>query len=126
MILADTSVWIEHFLGRDSELADNLVQKKIILHPMVLGELSLGGLPKKTGIFHLLRLMRQVPAATDREVLNFVDFNRLSGAGIGWVDAHLLVACRLHNHLLWTHDKRLSLAARSCGVKLKTPASDNE
>ncbi len=40
-----------------------------------------------------------------------VEKERLFGAGIGWVDAHLLASARLSGCLLWTLDKPLRKAA---------------
>jgi hypothetical protein len=50
--------------------------------------------------------------ATDDEVLAFVEHHRLMGAGIGWVDAHLLAAAALARTTLWSFDAKLARAAR--------------
>jgi predicted nucleic acid-binding protein len=44
--------------------------------------------------------------------MHLIGSERLGGAGIGFVDAHLLAACRLSGALLWTRDKRLRTQAQ--------------
>jgi predicted nucleic acid-binding protein len=120
MILADTSVWIDHFRGQVPGFSPALTDKKIVLHPMVLGELSLGTLPHRKEALYNLALLPMTFSATDQEALEFVEIHHLYNFGIGWVDAHLLLSCRLEGHILWTHDRNLSSMARACGIKLKS------
>ena len=40
MVLADTSLWIEHFRGRGPRLAGLLEQSAILMHPVIEGELA--------------------------------------------------------------------------------------
>lgn len=50
----------------------------------------------------------QVILAIDEEVFRFIQEQALFGLGIGYTDAHLLVATRLSpNTQLWTRDRRL-------------------
>jgi predicted nucleic acid-binding protein len=42
LILADTSVWIEHFRSGNRELHQWLGQGQIVIHPFVIAELALG------------------------------------------------------------------------------------
>ena len=53
-----------------------------------------------------------VVPATDDEFLAFVERHRLMGAGIGWIDAHLLAAVALTRTTLWSLDAKLTRAAR--------------
>ncbi|HVP53676.1 MAG TPA: hypothetical protein VMU45_01685 [Candidatus Eisenbacteria bacterium] len=55
----------------------------------------------------LLRSLPQVPVGSHDEVLAFVDRHRLTGRGIGWIEAHLLASALLAGSLLWTRDRRL-------------------
>ncbi len=50
------------------------------------------------------------------EVLAFVEAQRLTGRGLGWIDMHLLASAALAHQVLWTHDRRLDSAAREVGV----------
>lgn len=96
MILVDTSIWVSHIQGKLTPLDDVLGEGLILIHPFVLGELLLNGLPK-TGAFSLASFEEyaQVPVASSAEVASFIRWARLAGTGVGYVDAHLLVAARL-------------------------------
>jgi predicted nucleic acid-binding protein len=60
-----------------------------------------------------LRTLPKVMVADTDEVLRFVARRKLSGSGIGYVDAHLLAAAALTPEtFLWTRDKRLHAAAK--------------
>jgi hypothetical protein len=51
-------------------------------------------------------------AATDPEVLKFVERRALMGQGIGYIDVHLLSSAALDGVArLWTRDRRLAAAA---------------
>jgi predicted nucleic acid-binding protein len=59
----------------------------------------------------------QAVVASDREVLHFIHHHRMFGAGIGYVDAHLLAAVRLTSDAaLWTRDKRLAEVANELAL----------
>ncbi len=107
MILADTSVWIDHFRRGNVRLRRLLEEGEIAIHPMVLGELACGNLPRRAETLRLLGRLPSVPQAPDRLVLHAIESQRLFGKGIGWIDAHLLTAARLSFAPLWTHDRRL-------------------
>jgi hypothetical protein len=53
---------------------------------------------------------------TSEEALDFVEAHRLMGAGLGWVDVHLLASAYASREGLWTGDRRLGEAARRLGV----------
>jgi len=42
------------------------------------------------------------------------------GAGIGWIDAHLLASAKLAGTVIWSLDKRLADAARKLGLLART------
>ncbi len=112
MTLVDTSTWIDHFRTADPALAAALAEGQVGLHPFVVGELALGGLPRRSATLALLAtLPRLVPSAHD-DVLAFVDRYGLTGSGIGWVDVHLLCAAHQAGWGVWTHDKPLLAAVK--------------
>jgi predicted nucleic acid-binding protein len=117
MILADTSVWINHFRGKEPGLALLLTEEMVVTHSFVIGELSLGHLNQRNQVLHDLRLLPKIQQATDEEVSAWIEKRRLYGKGFGWVDAHLLLSCLLTDTEFWTDDKTLSAAARAKGVK---------
>ena len=44
MILVDTSIWIDHWRTGDERLKSMLEAGQVLVHPFVVGELSLGNL----------------------------------------------------------------------------------
>jgi predicted nucleic acid-binding protein len=116
MILADSSVWIDHFHGRQKSLSPLLKNKQILIHPIVLGELALGQIKNRTQVLRDLALLPQAMIALDKEVLDLVERRNLFGKGLGWADAHLLASCLLSGAQLWTNDKTLLNAARACNA----------
>ena len=95
MVLADTSIWIDHFRRSDARLARFLDRGDIVMHPFVIGELVLGRVPKIADIIDDLHSLPRAIAANTDEVLKFISDRKLSGSGIGYVDAHLLAAAAL-------------------------------
>src|SRR5581483_1981461 len=118
MILADSSVWINHFRHKDLQMVALLEHEQIVIHPCVIGELALGNLKNRNRALHDLQLLPQIPAATDDEIMEWIERRRTFGKGIGWVDAHVLLSCILNATQLWTTDKPLASVARLCGVSL--------
>lgn len=117
MILVDTSVWVDHLRQGDAELKALLDAGQVFAHSFVIGELALGNLQNRKMILNALRDLPQACVATDAEVLRFIDQETLYGAGIGYIDAHLLAAVRLSpGSRLWTRDKRLFAAATRLGL----------
>ena len=117
MIIADTSVWVAHFRRTEDRLVSMLDQSRILMHPFILGELALGGVPdRKSTLSDMARLPR-CAVASDSEVLTLIESERLYGQGVGYIDASLLAAARLTSGAsLWTLDARLSDVARSLAV----------
>jgi predicted nucleic acid-binding protein len=121
-VLADTSIWIDHFRRRDAKLAEFLDRGDVVMHPFVVGELLLGHVPRIAEMIEdLCRLPKAAVAGAD-EVLEFISRRKLPGSGIGYVDAHLLAAAALTPEAaLWTRDKRLLVAARLLALDAKFP-----
>ena len=117
MILADTSVWVDHFRSGNRKLTALLDAASVLIHPAVIGEIALGHLPRRQFVLAALRNLPRADAATDQEVLRFIDDQSLFGHGIGYVDAQLLAATRLTaGATLWTLNARLKAAAGQLGV----------
>lgn len=112
MILVDTAIWIDHLRSRDAVLSDLLEATSVLSHPFIMGELALGWQSDEQRIQRTFRRLDSANVAEDDEVLQFIGDNRLQGSGIGYVDAHLLVATRLTPETsFWTRDKRLRAVA---------------
>ena len=117
MVLVDTSVWIDHFRRGDLRLAGFLDRGNAVMHPFVLGELTLGHLPGIAEVIDDLRRLPKAAVANTDEVLEFIVDRKLPGSGIGYVDAHLLAAAALvPETLVWTRDRRLLAAAQSLSL----------
>jgi len=122
MILADTSVWIDHLRGEKNRLKDFLEGGSILVHPFIIGELACGNLKNRDCILDLLTNLPQAVTASDDEVLEFIKKRSLAGRGIGYIDMHLMAAAALtQDALLWTTDKRLEKAALREGLGLQHP-----
>ena len=112
MILADTSIWIDHLRKGDAGLSRLLEATMVLIHPFVVGEMACGNLHNRADVLKLLRDLPGVRTASDLEVMYFIDSHRLMGRGIGFIDAHLLAAVSLTPPAcLWTRDKRLARIA---------------
>jgi len=116
MVLADTSVWIEHFRRGEPGLADRLREGLVLMHPFVSGELACGNLKNRAAILAGLHALPTAKLASSTEVLRLVDDRKLWGRGLGWVDVHLLASALLSNCRLWTLDKKLGRAAAELGL----------
>jgi predicted nucleic acid-binding protein len=119
MILADTSVWVEHLRGNAGQLAALLERGMVVTHPFVIGELVLGGIRVGSEVFELLHGLPGLSQATPAEILHFIDKQHLAGQGAGYVDVHLLASAILHDMQIYTLDKRLERLAESLGVGFK-------
>ena len=116
MILADTSVWVDHLRHGNVRLEALLREARVVGHPFVTGELALGHLRRRAEILALLASLPQASSAEHEEVLRFVAAHALAGSGLGWVDVQLLCAAALDRSKLWTLDRRLAAVATRLGL----------
>jgi len=130
LILADTSIWIDHFrsgnrLGNklgNKELRKHLNEGQIVIHPSIIAELALGSLQERAKTLALLDLLPQVRVAQLSEVRRMIEARRLYSLGIGLTDAHLIASVFINSStLLWTRDRRLRKAAESLGIHASLP-----
>lgn len=120
MILVDTSIWVEHLRRGHSGLAARLEGAQVVTHPFVIGELACGHLKDRREVLDLLGALPPAEIAQHGEVMTFVEHHRLMGAGLGWVDVHLLASAVLSGAPLWTSDARLRRAAAKLGVSFES------
>jgi hypothetical protein len=116
MILADTSVWVEHLRRGSDRLAALLQDEQVLVHPFVVGELACGNLKNRTEVLGLLAALPQAHVASHQEVLHLLETHGLHGRGLGWIDMHLLAATLLSGSTLWTFDAPLARAASALKV----------
>jgi hypothetical protein len=114
MILADTTIWIDHLNHGDTEFERRLNNQEILMHPFVAGELALGPLPDRKKTILYLDSLPRVRVAQQHEVRHMIEAHALHNRGIGLVDAHLIAAVLLNSGTeLWTRDGKLrNIAAR--------------
>ena len=117
MILADTSVWIDHLRAGNKQLRQHLNQGQIVTHPSIIAELALGSLKERTKTLALLDRLPQVRVAQLNEIRTMIEARRLYSLGIGLTDAHLIASVFINPPtLLWTRDKQLRKVAEALGI----------
>ena len=122
MILADTSIWIDHFRSGDNELIKIIGDDLLLCHPAIIGELALGSLRDRMSVLAFLKVQREAQVATHDEVMTMIEKHCIFSMGIGYTDAQLLASVLLDRRtLLWTRDKRLKVAADKAGARLYEP-----
>jgi predicted nucleic acid-binding protein len=112
MILVDTSVWIDHIHASDPVLSSLLAEERVLVHPYVIGEISLGSLRDRDVVLGALLDLPRAPVATPEETFYLIEREGLFNRGIGYVDTSLLASVRLQPGVtIWTRDKRLKKVA---------------
>jgi predicted nucleic acid-binding protein len=117
-VLIDTSVWVDHFRNNNNVLVSLLGLDLALTHPMVLAELACGTPPApRVRTLSDIELLQQTQQAGLREVVDFVEREKLYGLGCGLVDMVLLASTLITPSAeLWTLDKRLGTLAERFGV----------
>ncbi len=113
MILVDTSVWIDHLRSGNELLSNLLEQNRVVTHPLVLGELSVGNISKRSTFLQLLRNLPVASEASHDEVIVFIENHHMWSKGVGYFDMHLLCSSLIDSIPLWTMDKKLSALAKA-------------
>jgi predicted nucleic acid-binding protein len=122
MILADTTVWIDHFRSADERLQKLLIANQILLHPYVTAELALGSLPQRTNTLAMLDMLPKAQVAQIGEVRTLIEARSLFCRGIGLTDAHLIASVLFDQTVaLWTRDRRLRGVAGELGICANLP-----
>jgi hypothetical protein len=120
MILADTSIWVDHLRGRANGLSQRLDDGEIVIHPFVIGELMLSGVYRRPDILAELRQLPPAPSVRPEEAEALIERESLDGRGIGYVDVILLAAVRLQpGTRLWTSDQKLRQIAATMAISVE-------
>ena len=82
MILADTSVWVDHFRRNNAEFRRCLEVRKILIHPFVMGEIACGNLPSRLTVLANMNALPVAACAEQDEVLRLLEQHRLFGTGL--------------------------------------------
>ena len=118
----DTSIWIDHLRNNNELLIKALTEEKddILIHPIIICELMLGGIKKTSELMMLFESQDRSVEVSSDEAIVFVENNSVSGRGIGYVDCCLLASCVLSDAAILTLDKKLEELARELDVKVYT------
>jgi hypothetical protein len=117
VVLVDTSAWVDHFRRGEAGLAQLLLDEEAGLHPFVLGEIAAGNLKNRVATLGLLATLPQASVAQESEVRHLLEARRLWGAGLGWVDLHLLASAMVGGWRLFTTDRALAKTAAALGIE---------
>jgi predicted nucleic acid-binding protein len=122
MILADTTVWIDHLRVLNPMMEKLLQGGAIAMHPMVSAEIALGSLRERRKTLEELDKLIHVKVATHAEVRLLIETKVLYSKGIGLIDANLVASCLITSKTeLWTRDLALQRIARSLGIHANLP-----
>ncbi|MGB0992479.1 MAG: type II toxin-antitoxin system VapC family toxin [Akkermansiaceae bacterium] len=117
LILADTNIWCNYFRSGDDTLSQLIEFDFLTTHPLVIGELAVGNLPKRKQTIVDLHTLPRVKSASYKETFYLLEENKLWGKGLQWNDLLILAAVVTSpDTLLWTRDKRLAAAAAEFSV----------
>jgi hypothetical protein len=120
VILADTSVWVDHLHRADPVLYRLFHSDSILMHPVVIGEVALGPLVDRLATLKVLSHLPRAEVAQHDEVLRLIEDWSLYGCGIGYSDAHMLASVLLTSgSRLWTRDRSLRRVAQQLSLDAK-------
>jgi hypothetical protein len=122
VILADTSIWVDHLRNRNPEMENYLTRGQILMHPFIVAEISLGSLRNRQTTLADMESLLEAKVAALTEVRHMIEAHTLYSKGIGLTDAHLLASCLITpGTQLWTRDIALKKVATALGILVDLP-----
>lgn len=122
MILADTSVWVDHLRNHNPAMEKRLLSGQIVMHPFIVAEIALGSLQNRQQRLADMESLLEVRVALIGEVRHMIEAHALYSKGIGLMDASLIASCLLTpGTQLWTFDVAMERAARLVGIPVNQP-----
>jgi predicted nucleic acid-binding protein len=122
VILADTSIWVDHLRNRNAEMEKYLSRGQILMHPFIIAELSLGSLRNRQNTLGDLESLLETKVAALSEVRHMIEAHTLYSKGIGLTDAHLIASCLITpGTQLWTRDVAMKKVAAALGILIDLP-----
>jgi predicted nucleic acid-binding protein len=122
VILADTTIWIDHMRRHNAQMQTLLNSGQVLMHPTVVAELALGSLHDRKKTFAELDKILQVRMAPLNDVRQMIEARVLYAKGIGLTDAHLIASCLIVPGVkLWTRDTRLRAVSQALGIDAGLP-----
>ena len=117
MIIADTTIWIDHLRLADRTLERLVEGVEILMHPFVTGELALGSIAHRPRRLREWSELPQAKVLRHDDLMAFVDKHRVFSRGIGYTDLNLLASAATSDGVqLWTRDGALVKLAGEFGV----------
>lgn len=117
MILADTSIWVDHLRSSNPQMQSLLNRGRIAMHPCVVAEIALGSLSNRRLKLAAMDSLRKVKVAQLSEVRRMIEAHALYSKGIGLTDAHLIASCLITpGTQLWTRDAAMMKVAVALGI----------
>jgi predicted nucleic acid-binding protein len=124
MILVDSSVWIDHFRSAEPLLQQLIIERNVLSHPFVVGELAMGSIRDREIAIQALSRLPGTVLMEDDDVLALVARFKLYGRGLGYIDAHLLASTRSTPAAsIWTRDRRVRSVAEELGIAAELPGA---
>jgi predicted nucleic acid-binding protein len=122
VILADTSIWVDHLRNPNLEMRKLLLRGQIVMHPFIVAEIALGSLHNRRKILDELDTLLELRVARIHEVRHMIEAHALYSKGIGLTDAHLIASCLMTpGTQLWTRDTDMEKVARAVGILVTLP-----
>jgi predicted nucleic acid-binding protein len=117
MILADTSIWVDHLRGQNPQMQRLLGAGQIVMHPFIVAEIALGSLHNRRQRLEDMEALLEVTVAQLGEVRQMIEAHSLYSKGIGLTDAHLIASCLMTpGTRLWTKDSAMQKVAKALGI----------
>ena len=122
MVVVDTSVWIEYLRKKQEYVVffeTSLPKRILIATSFVFGEL-LQGCRKSSDADQILELYQNLPHLNESDV--WLEAGAISqkekwfSAGVGLIDAALIVVARRANVKVWSLDKKLKSVLKSSEI----------
>lgn len=114
--IVDTSMWLEYFKGNADPLDHLLSENKVLIHSIVIGELSCGNFKNRNKTLGDLKLLPKAKEADFDEAIELIENSRLYGKGLGFSDIQLLASALISDSRLLSFDKAINRAAKELGI----------
>jgi predicted nucleic acid-binding protein len=117
VILADTSIWVDHLRASNPTMESLLNRGKIAMHPCVVAEIALGSLNNRRLKLGAMDSLRRVKVAQLSEVRRMIEAHALYSKGVGLTDTHLIASCLITpGTQLWTRDAAMMKVCAALGI----------
>jgi len=122
VILADTSIWVDHLRRHNLQMQVLLDSGQVLMHPFIVAELALGSVRDRLRTLAALDAVLSARVAQVSEVRQMIEARSLYARGIGLTEAHLVASCLITpGTRLWTRDNALRSVAQTLGIDAGLP-----